>query len=78
MWLTSSVLKVKTDTLEVVILVFYAVLVFQAVSVISLYFVSNIGCIMLFLVWSRGLLLWCTPGAPHHVSQIGGVWSLGR
>ena len=25
---------------------------------------SNICCIVLFLVWSRGLLLWCTPGAP--------------
>ena len=39
---------------------------------------GNIGCIMLFLVWSRGLLLWCTPGALSSCLQLGGVWSLGR
>ena len=39
-------------------------------------FSSNSCCIMLFLVWYRGLLLWCTPGAPVclQVKEGSGLW----
>ena len=65
----------STD-LRVISVTYVATLVFLYGFGLFWHFVShlsNVAYSMSFLVWSRGLLLWCTPGAPamYHIHRRG-------